>query len=331
MKKIIRFVKENRSIITRILKILLSVGMLVSFFFFIPIKELYDAIRSVDPLFFWVCLLAGFPVLYLMAVRLWFLARKQGIDFKIHQIFVINLVIKFYSFFLPASIIGSGLRWYKLSPRGKGAEALSAITVNRVLDVFFAIFFGMIWMILGIDQSGKQYVILFSALILLIAGSFALLKISPRLAGWAKSREISSKRKWVKMSFSFTSKVLDSLKVYKEFSAGELLFLIVILLFTEIIGLIGYILLARALSVPISFVDLGWMRSIFFLSALAPFTLAGGIGLREVSVVVVMSSFGISADKAAAFSFLLYARSVLLNLSGGFIELLSAFKGEKKQ
>lgn len=329
MKKNIHFFKENRSTLSKILKILLSVGMLFLFFFYVPVKDIYQAVLSVNPLLFWVSTLAGFPFLYLAAVRLWMLARKQGIDFKIHQLFVINLVVKFYSFFLPASVIGSGLRWYKLSPHGKGAEALSVVTVNRVLDVFFAVFFGMIWMVMGFDQNSTKLLYLIVFCLLLMAGSFIIFRISPRLAEWARSREASSFHKWAKAIFSFIGKALDSLKFYKEFSATELFALIALSLSAEIIGVISYVLLTRALSIPISFVDLGWMRSIFLLAAFAPFTLAGGIGLREVSVVVVMSAFGVDAEKAVAYSFLLYSRSALLNLSGGLIELISTLTGDK--
>ncbi len=91
----------------------------------------------------------------------------------------------------------------------------------------------------------------------------------------------------------------------------------------SIFRLAAYVFLALSIHIPVSFVDLGWMRSIFFLASLAPFTLAGGVGLREVSVVLVLSAFGVNADLAAAFSFLLYIRSVILSLIGGVIELVS--------
>ena len=238
--------------------------------------------------------------------------------------------MKFYSFFSPASIVGSGLKWYKLSSPGKEAEALSAIAFGRVWDVFVAIFFGLFWMLLGFGSNIIHPGFLALILFVLILGWFALMKLSPILSNWAGSHEMIAKKKGFKILYSSISKIFEAIRGYKSFSVKELLILISVSIFRDIISLIGHTLLVSALHIPISFIDLGWMRSIFFLSALAPFTMVGGIGLREVSVVLVMSAFGINAELAVAYSFLGYARSVLLHLVGGVIELVSSFRFSEK-
>jgi hypothetical protein len=42
--------------------------------------------------------------------------------------------------------------------------------------------------------------------------------------------------------------------------------------------------------------------------------------MREVSIVVLMTGMGIAAERAAAFSLLLYLRNVIIALIGGVFE-----------
>ena len=325
MKKIVGNAKLKKAV-----KTLFSIGILVAFFFYIPIRDIYATLQSVDAQLFWRSFLLGFPVLYLGAVQLWFLARKQGVNLFIYQVYKINLIVKFYSFFSPVSIIGSGVKWYKLSSSGKEAEALSAIVFSRVWDLFIAIFWGMLWMLMGAKSDLIRPNFLAFFLFLSIVGWFFAMQMSPTLGRWAKSKALVSKQRISIFLFSSTEKFFDALSGYKNFSIKALSFLIIISFLKEIIALLAHTLLARSIGISISFVDLGWMRSIFFLSALAPFTMVGGVGLREVSIILVMSAFGIDAEVAAAYSFLLYARSVLLTLPGGAIELWSAFFAKGK-
>jgi len=90
----------------------------------------------------------------------------------------------------------------------------------------------------------------------------------------------------------------------------------------DIVGLLAYLLVALSIDIPISFVDLGWVRALGLLAAWTPFTLPGGFGMREISTVVLMTGLGIGPEQATAFSLLLYARSVIIALIGGGIEFV---------
>ena len=321
------FLKDNRLRIIKTIKIILSIGMIVIFFVYVPVNEIYKSVQSVNPKLFWVSFLIGFPILYLEAIKLWVFARKQGIIISVHQVFIINLTVKIYSFLSPASIVGSGIKWYKLSSPGKKAEALSAIAIGRVWDISTAIFFGLLWMIFGFGSNIISFVFLSLILAILIMGWFAVLMVSPILSKWAKAREISTEKK-TKTLFSSIYKLFNAISTYKNFSLKELFVLFSGSITKDLVSIIGYTLLARALHISISFLDLGWMRSIFFLSGLVPLKMVGGIGLREVSAVMVMSAIGISSELAVAFSFLIYARSLMLSLVGGVVELFSLFQNK---
>jgi uncharacterized membrane protein YbhN (UPF0104 family) len=88
-----------------------------------------------------------------------------------------------------------------------------------------------------------------------------------------------------------------------------------------LVGFASYIIIARSTGIAISIFDLGWIRSVILLAALLPFSFAGGVGIREVSLVVLLSLYNVDAEIALAFSILLFIRNIVLSLTGGLLEL----------
>jgi uncharacterized membrane protein YbhN (UPF0104 family) len=71
--------------------------------------------------------------------------------------------------------------------------------------------------------------------------------------------------------------------------------------------------------------DIGWIEAILSLATQLPFAVAGGLGIREVTLVAILSTFDVSAELALAFSFLLLVRGLLLSLVGGAAEAFDVF------
>jgi uncharacterized protein (TIRG00374 family) len=297
------------------------------FLFFVPFQEIIDAIRGASPYYFWMSYLLGFPTSYLGATRLWILTRKQGIQASPLKLMEINYVIKFYSFFSPASAVGSIMRWYKLSGDGKSAEALTAVAVNRLFDIFIAIVFGMFWVIGGSNQAilvQPRWILLFLAIVLLLW--LVVTRYSHPILLWIRRITEKTHWNWLRKVRGYMERLSSSLLVYSRLEIHTLLLITIIGLLSELIGVLSFYYLALSIGLQVSITNLGWMRSIFFLVSLAPFTLTGGIGLREVSIVWVLTAMGVHADLAVAFSFLVYARSAISSLTGGLIELISLRK-----
>jgi len=304
----------------KILKAILVLGFLIAFFFYVPVSDIYRAILSANLFLFSLAVFLGIPGMFLSTLSTWMLARKQRILISLWDFFLFNLSIRFYSFFSPASAVSTALRWHKLSAGKKGAEALSAIALTRVLSVFVAVSMGLFWVLSDINQkliSPFVFIVLF---ILIIIGWLIFTRLSPVLANVFHRWSQKQTRSWAKKVTSFLGRFFASIEEYAKMSSLELSIIAFINLGNELLGLLAYILIARALNIPLSFVDLGWLRAISFLAALAPFTLAGGVGLREITVLLTMSAFAINPDLAVAYSFLIYARSVAFALLCGTIE-----------
>ncbi len=305
----------------QILKPVLILGLLASFFIFVPLVDILHVLQTANVSLFFLSLLLSIPIIYFAAVTLKILAGKQEIHYSIWDLIKLNLVIRFYAFFSPASIVGSSMRWYKLASGGKEAEALSALSVDRALDVITAVLLGLFWFLSGVHQQAFNPAALVLLLALIILGWLVLTHWSPQLAQGAHWLGDRVHYSWLNYLIRFFARFLQSMSAYASLSAMELVILGGSSILSELFNLLIQVMLALALHIPISISDLGWMRSLFFLASLAPFTLTGGIGLREVTTVVVMAAFGIPADMAGAFALLSYARSALFSSFGGFFEL----------
>jgi glycosyltransferase 2 family protein len=312
----------------KILKLILVVGFLLLFFVYVPVQKIYLSLISANLFLFGLAVLMGFPNIFMSTLSTWVLARWQGIQIPLTEFYLFNLSIKFYGFLSPVSAVSTGLRWHKLSAGGKGAEAISAIALTRLISILTAVSMGIFWAVTSVDQDfiAPMYFVLF--LIVLILGWIFLARLSPTLAANLKNKSDSVHQPWVKKGIVFLGRLFASITVYAKLPLSMLVLIAVINLFNEILGIITHVMIAQALQIPLSLTDLGWLRAISFLSSLAPFTLAGGFGLREVSLVVILSTFDISPDLAAAYSFLIYARGVIFSLVCGMMELTLLLKSK---
>ncbi|MBI5944772.1 MAG: flippase-like domain-containing protein [Chloroflexi bacterium] len=303
------------------LKLILILAMLAGFFYYVPLSRILGVMKTVDLIPLLWTLAISLVAIYIASVQLWVLARKQGIAISVQKLFVLNLSVRFYSFISPLSTIGSLLRWQRLAVDGKAAEGLVAVAANRVLDVIVAVAVGLFWAITALNQENVNVPLIAAYLAVFLFVLWLLLYLSDSVSLWARRNADASQGRFTAQCFGLLTNLFRSLAMYRSFSSTDLFILTFTAVISQLITLLAYVLIALALHVSISMVDLGWMRALLFLASLAPFTMAGGFGVREVSTVVLMSGMGIAPDQAAAFSLLIYARSLAVSLIGGILEL----------
>jgi uncharacterized membrane protein YbhN (UPF0104 family) len=304
----------------KILRIALILGFLGAFFFYVPIREIYRSIVSANPVLFSLAALLGFPGTFLTTLGAWVLARKQGIPLDVMEFYLFNLVIRFYGFFSPASAVATAMRWHKMSAGNRGAEALSVIAVNRLLSIVVAICMGLFWAVSSVYRDMVNPFVFIFFLVLIVAAWSLVTRFSPLISETFHRLSLNSSHTWVRKPAGFAARFFDSIRVYSSLSVSTAIFVFSLYLANEILGIFSHVLMAGALQIHLSMTDLGWLRALSFLAALAPFTLFGGIGLREVSLVVILTAFDISPDLAVAYSFLIYARGAVFSLLCGVIE-----------
>ena len=314
----------------QVIKFIFILCLFIGVFWVIPFTDVLQVIKSANAFLLIIGIGLGLPIIYLNSVRLGMLTRKQGLAITVNRLFVVNLMVKFYMLFLPGTLIGSGIRWAKISPSGKSAESLAAVAFNRFIEIFLIIVTGIFWFVAGIGQETINLPIIGFFFLSIVVFWLLFIKISIYFAKWFNTKpEINTKHAGWQIVWNYLRKTINSLSVYSELTVKELFLLIGIGMLAYLVGLTSYSFIARSTGIDISIFNLGWTRSAILLAALAPISIAGGLGVREVSLVVLMSLYGIEAEVALAFSILLFARNFFLSLIGGVLELREIINNRK--
>ena len=309
-------------------KILFLLALFMGLFWVVPFEQVIAAILKADVRFFLIGLLFSFVSTLLNAAELIPLLRKQAIQHRIDQVLVINLAVKFYSLFMPSSIVGSGLRWYRLSqPNGKTAEALAAMAFFRMLETFLNISMGVSFLVLsGQDVGQTNSAWFWLAIIGIVLLWFAVTRWSLPVYGWFKARW---GRLWERPALKWLLRALEkflrAVAGYSDMPSGGLALAILAGVISLLPGAVSNLFVARSIGIDLPFLTIGWIYAVVILAAQLPFAFAGGLGVREITLVAVMPLVGVNAELALAFSFLLFVRGVIISLVGGILEAIRIF------
>jgi uncharacterized protein (TIRG00374 family) len=302
--------------------VILVLALVAGFLYYADPRSLLGILKTVSLPWFLLAVASNAFTTVFVSMRLWIMIRKQGILIPLFELVRVNLGVRFYSFFSPISSVGTVMRWIRLIPADKSAGGLAALAANRVFDVLLALSMGVLWALSSINLHNMNALVIVAYLVLLLLALWVILRAGDPIAAWADrlaGSPTSRMKAWV---FRNLGKVFHALALYRSFTRAELLTLLGAALVGELVSLLAYVLIGWSVNLPISFVDLGWIRAILLLVALTPITLPGGFGIREVSAIALVTALGVSVEQAAAFSILLYLRSVFMALVGGLVEVL---------
>ena len=302
-------------------KFLLLIGILVSFYYFIPFTDIIHSILKTNLILFILSVFISFPAFYLTTVSTWILAKRQGIDIPLNDFYIFNLSTRFYGFFSPLSTIATGMRWQKLSASKKYAEALSAITFTRFFSIVSAVVSGLFWALFRVNQDWKILPWFIGLIYILFIGWNVITRFSPNIGLFIEKQQSDNWHPVFNKILGFSKKYIDSIQVYSAMPIKVLSTVILLNFSNDLLGLLAHVLLAQALNIPLTLYDLGWVRSISFLLSVIPVTLPGGIGVREVTLVVLLSALKVPPDVSAAYSLLIYSRGVIISLLCGIFAI----------
>lgn len=289
----------------------------------VPGDKIIQALLTIDPLYFILGVVVSFVTSFLTALELAILVRKQKISLNVWQVFSVVLGAKFYAQFLQGNIVAGGYKWYRLAqPDKKPAEAFAALAFFRLLETFLTILFGIaFWLLSGQINWGVQGIWLGGAFLVSILFWLLLVRFSVPMFEWFKAKTANLKvGQFGKVFLKYFHKFLSAVVVYADLSMWELTSAITAGLVSLFVGVFSNFLLARSLAINISYLDIGWINAVVSLGSQIPIFPAGGLGLREATLVSLLPAFGVGAELALAFSFLLFIRGIVNALVGGLVE-----------
>jgi uncharacterized protein (TIRG00374 family) len=303
-------------------KFVILAVLFAAIFWVVPFRDVWEALQVVDLPYFIAGILIALITIYIRAARIRVLTKIQDLDLSTFELFKVNLGVKFYLLFLPGAIIGSGLRWAKVTTKGKSAEALAAVGFNRLVETYFIVVTGLFWYVLGlrVQKIGFWTLIAF----IFVTGLFWLLFIwiSKLIISWVRNKEGKKDKPGWNRIWNYIQRLAASIKLYADLGVKGWGILFGISVLAQLVSLVSYVFVAISSGIHISILNLAWIQSVVQLGSLTPLSIAGGLGLREVSLVILLPIYGVPSQIALAFSFLLLSRNLVLSLLGGLFELI---------
>lgn len=293
----------------------------VAVFWLVPLPGITAVFQTITPdMLLWAFLCWALQH-YLTALRLRLLATRQQIALTTPQILAINLTVSFYQLFLPGTVAGAGLRWYRMTQAGgeKGA-ALTAVALNRLLDAFFGVTLGLaFWLLARQGDVVLGWVVLLGMVGLTAVCWLLFARLAPHLLGWLHSQMARWQQRWLVWLLEWVARLLVGTVAFAETAVVDLLLLGLVGAAQFLSTILTFVFLAWAVGVNLPLLLLGAIRSALQFTSLIPFAF---LGVREAGLLALLTTMGVTAEKAVALSLLLAAQSVLTALLGGIIEIV---------
>jgi len=304
------------------IKILIPMGIFCLIFNKIPISDVWQTILTAKILFV-VLAFSIIPIQVLIAAnQIKILTDHHQMGLTTKQLFDINFSIQFYNLFLPGTLAGGAVRWYKFAQDStKGAEALAAIILNRLINMFSMaglaiIAWAMEKKVTGFDFFGGALVFL-----CLTLGTCYILLFNRTVCSFFvrtfEQKKVSFFPLWAQEKLL---KLVYAAAEFQNLSIKSHLCMMVYALTRHLLGALNYWLLAQSVDIHVSFISICWFRAFILYVALLPISVSG-IGVRDVMNIFLLSLYHVPPSQAVALSFLMLARNLLWGLIGGIGEI----------
>jgi hypothetical protein len=239
----------------------------------------------------------------------------QDLVLSLRQITEINFVTFFYGFFLPSDLAAGAIRWHRLARAGgKGAEALVSLAYGRLVFTLVLVAVGLAFLVLEDPRAVQQAPGI-------ILGVIGLLLIAIYAVGFSSRTYVVVRRlkRW-----TWLAKLFEATNRFRTMPWKSLALVLAISLVENLAGILSVYWLALALDLPVTFVQIAWIRSLLMIVTLLPVSISG-LGIREGGFVVLLAPYAVPGSGAVALSLLLLAKNAFLATIGGVMEASSGF------
>ena len=158
------------------LKLLFSTFLITCILITIPIHNIYYAILSADIFFILIALLLSIPFIILSSIQTKYLIKVQKISISLKDLIKIYLTTSFYSTFLPGSLSGGIVKWYKFAKFGSKSSAAAIVIFNRFLEIIVVSILGIVYSIpIFLDNRLKVFTLIFPTILFLLTSVYLML------------------------------------------------------------------------------------------------------------------------------------------------------------
>ena len=320
---------QSKRLIKLLARILVAAGLLTWVFSQVDLAQFRQTVKAARWHYLIGVWLATAVFFWMQSVAMRLILRKQDCDVKARTLFGVSSITALYSLVLPG-LLSTGVKWYILKRHtGKGSHVLSSMLYNQVaLSVVMAVI-GLTALIvtnptpqLFPNARWPWLVPVVSGCLLIVLVLTTLLALNRRTARPVAGFLRTLLRPLPAAVRNKADAVLTQLAVFQ--TAGRRFHLTIALIDASnglLTGILIYWFAARAASVGVSIGVLLWICAVVFLLSKVPISIAN-LGVREVTLVALLTGFGVVRSQALLMSMILFSSLVFMAGLGAVYQLL---------
>jgi uncharacterized protein (TIRG00374 family) len=280
----------------------------------------------IDPLLAAASLALVLPMAATKAAVFWVAAAVQGLVFTFRQMLAIQLSSAFYTLVVPGQLGGTVSRWYKLQKPGRQPiEAAAVMLMARLLETGIACLVGLA-LAMADPLARSLGVVPVLALVFVGIGGGGLMLVTPlgRRLGAALAMRLPRNR-WLEPVHRALPRLREAAERMRRMRPSVILRIVACSLLWNTLGIVSIALAALAVGAEVSWITLGWLRSLLAIILLLPLGW-GGLGVREASVAAMLQPYGVEVAAAVTIGAIVSLRNILEAVLGGVVELAGLWR-----
>ncbi len=304
--------KFRVSMLSWLLKLLISVLLLIFIFRQVNLTVFFQTLRDLQVGFLSISILLFFPAQVLAAFRWWYVLCQIGCDQPFWHVFRLNLLGQFSALFLPGQISGDVVRAIGMARGAKYSERVAfSVIVDKLAFLAPIATFSTLGFLLKNRLSSFIGIYILSGCLVIIA--------LEGLIGFGRYRSRRVELLMLNWADHLPSKIRDFIKKSIDFSLSRLsyqaiAFTVLLGYGMQIFNFAGSYMMARAMDINVPVFDWAVIQAMVSIVQVFPISL-GGLGIREGTFVLILSLYALSSSQIMAFSltgFLITAILIIL-------------------
>jgi uncharacterized membrane protein YbhN (UPF0104 family) len=255
---------------------------------------------------------------YLHSWQIWLVLRSYGVTMRLLRVFVLNLIVGFYSLFLPSASTGV-MKWYRLSKsHGNASEVFVVLLFTRIVNIACICVAGCFALLATkiFHPSVSLFAVLLLTAIVILYLVLFVLPLAERMQRICEKKADGPQR----AVFMKAADLLAAVTVLRTRGRSELLSVLAASVSIQLLLFCLFAAVASSIELSLPPAALVWIGSMVYLIQLIPVSVSG-LGVREGALVLLMPFYGVTPVEALTFSLIIFGYTVFVGLLGGVLEV----------
>lgn len=314
--RIISFYRENKKLILLLVRIIISVSLIVFLVKtqFKDIRSALEIIKSVNKPLLILSLSTHIFGIWITAVRWNTLLGTQKVKLGTTTLTLTVLIGFFFNNFLPTSIGGDVFRTYDAAKKANIPIETSAsiIIVERFSGIISASTYAIIALFLGFTAIGNQSFIIPVIIFFIICIIIAFFILNPSIL---RLNKLINKIKFLKKVKEKLANIYFTFLSFKKFK-WVLVRVMIYSFLLQFAVILNYFLAAKSLGINLNLTAFIFIVPVVTIIAMVPISI-GGIGIRENTLVFIITAMGVGSEQAAICALLIFLMLIFIGIIGG--------------